>query len=85
MDDELIYLGEPPLMGGHLPFDEIEISPPPRYRVMDVCNVTLDQLNERILQQRHRYFPNDPHIRVSVSIEKVIFANTRRNPREIMV
>jgi len=43
-----------------------------------------DQLDKRIVYQRHRYFPNDPQNLVSVSTEKVITSNTRRNPTEIM-
>jgi len=52
IDDELGSLEEPPLMGGHLPFDEIGITTPPEEKFMDVCNVTFDQLKKRIVKQR---------------------------------
>jgi hypothetical protein len=67
MDDEPSTPGEQPLTGGHLPFREMGITPPPADRVMDVCSVTFDQLKKRIMQQRHRYFPNDPQNPVSVA------------------
>ena len=37
------------------------------------------------MQQWHRYFPNDPQNPVSISTEKVITSNTRRNAISIMV
>lgn len=60
------------------------ITPPPTNRVMDVCNVTFDQLKKRIVQQRQRYFLNNPQNQVLVATKKVITYNTRRNPRVIM-
>ena len=50
--DELGTPSKPPLTGGHLPFTEMGIVPPADDRVMDVCNVTFDQLKKRILQGR---------------------------------
>jgi len=60
MDDEPGTPEEPSLIGGYLPFGETRIIPPPTDRVMDVCSVKFDQQKKRIMEQRRRYFPNDP-------------------------
>ncbi len=74
------YPTKPPFTGGHLPFGEMGITPPPKNRVMGMCNVTFYQLKKNIVQQRRRCFPNNPQNLVSVSTKKVITANIRRNP-----
>jgi len=45
------------------------LTPPPVDRVMNVFSVTFNQLKKRIVQQRYK---------------KVIYGNTKRNPREFM-
>lgn len=50
MDDEPGTPEEPPLTDDHLPFEEMGITPPPTYRVMDVCSVMFDQLKKSIMQ-----------------------------------
>jgi len=52
IDDELDSLIGPPLMGGHLPFDDMGITPPLEGRVMDICNAIFDQLKKMIVEQR---------------------------------
>lgn len=84
MDDESGSLKEKPLTGDHLPFGEMGITPPLAHRVRDVCSVTFDELKKRILQQRHRYFPNDLWNPSSVATEKLITSNTRKNPSAVM-
>ena len=42
IDDEPGSPVEIPLMYGHLPFDEMGITPSPNDRIMDVCNVTFN-------------------------------------------
>lgn len=53
-DDKLGSLEEPPLMSGNIPFDEIGITPPPKDKFMEVCNVTFDPLKKRIMHKRQR-------------------------------
>jgi len=50
---------------------------------MDVSNHTFDQMKKRIVQKRKRYFPNDLAHLVSISTEKAITPNTRRNPKVV--
>lgn len=74
MEEEPNTLGEHPLISGHLPFGEMEITLAPKNKVMDVCSVTFNQLKEK-----------DPQNLVSVSTEKVVTANTRRDLREAIM
>jgi len=85
MEEETNNLGKYPLIGGHLPFGDMGITPPPTNSVMDVCNVTFDQLKQRVVQQRNRYFLKDPQNPVSFSREKVINGNSKRNLRAFIV
>jgi len=49
MDDEPNTPYQQPLTGGHLPFREMEITPPPKNQVMNVCNIKFDQQKKRIV------------------------------------
>lgn len=79
IDDEPSTPDEQPLIVCHLPFIEMGITPPLAYRVTYVCNIMLDQLKKRIVQEIHRYFPNDPQSLVSVATKKSFTSNSRRN------
>lgn len=71
--------------GFHLPFSEMGIFPPPNDRVMDRFGFFFYQLKRRIAQERRSYFPNDLSHRFSISKEKVITYNPRKNPWAIII
>lgn len=49
IDDDIGSPEEPPLMSGHLQFDEIGITPPQKHRFLYVCYVMFGHLKERIV------------------------------------
>lgn len=82
--DELSIQSGPPLIGGHLPFNAMGFFPLPDDRVMDISNFTFDQLKKSTLQERQRYFPNNPVHPISINTKKVRTSNTKRNPQAVI-
>lgn len=66
----------PPLIGGYIPNDDM---------VMDISNLTYDQLKSRIVQERWKYFSNDLVHHFSIHTKRMIVPKTKNNQKTLIV
>ena len=72
----------PPSVAEQAPSEEVEVVPLDDDLFMDVYNLSFDELQNKFVQARRNHFPDD-HASLEFMRERVIMANTSRNPNSI--
>lgn len=69
-----------PIIGGHLPINEIVITFQEEVWILDISNFTFDHFKFKINLERRKYYSNEPNKPISVILEREIVTDTRINP-----